>query len=412
VAEAAPEPGAYAGLRVLDLSHVIAGPMCTKLLAEHGADVVKVEPPAGDMTRRFPYTYDEGMTTQFAQYNCGKRSIVIDLASEDGPGLILALAERADVLVENFRPGVLERLGLPIALLRERNPRLVACSISTFGQDGELSAKPGYGFVAEAHSGLMALASDATDPPSAFGTALADMVVAVHAFGAIGAALYRRAQTGRGTHVDVASYETMVSTIDHALVLHAFTGGAQRFEGYSRRHPVIVPNGVVAAADGGHVAYGVTNDTQFAALCALMGEPALAEDPRYATGAARTAARDAVYDRVDAWGATVADAETIARLLEEHSIPAARVRGYDEVAEDPQLVQRGVLQPVEIPGQGPVLIPVAPHHLDGATVGIAGPPPRLGQHTHQVLATDLGLDARAIAELVAAGTVHDSKAAA
>jgi crotonobetainyl-CoA:carnitine CoA-transferase CaiB-like acyl-CoA transferase len=200
--------------------------------------------------------------------------------------------------------------------------------------------------------------------------------------------------------------------IDHALVLHAFTGGAQGFEGYSRRHPVIVPNGVLAAADGSHVAYGVTNDTQFAALCALMGDPALAGDPRYATGDARTVARDAVYDRVDAWGATVADADTIVGLLEECSIPAARVRGYAEVAEDPQLVQRGVLQPVEIPGHGPVLVPVAPHHLDGATVGVSGPPPRLGQHTRQVLAADLGLGAQAIAELVAAGTVHDSKAVA
>jgi crotonobetainyl-CoA:carnitine CoA-transferase CaiB-like acyl-CoA transferase len=406
------EPGAYAGLRVLDLSHVVAGPMCTKLLAEHGADVVKVEPPAGDMTRRFPYTYDEGMTTQFAQYNCGKRSIVVDLGHEAGRDVVRALADRADVVVENFRPGVLDRLGLAVPHLRERNPRLIACSISTFGQDGPLSTKPGYGFVAEAHSGLMALASDAQDPPSGFGTALADMIVAIHAFGAIGAALHRRAATGDGTHVDVASYETMVSAIDHALVLHAFTGGAERFEGYSRRHPVIVPNGTVAAADGGHVAYGVTSDAQFAALCALMGRPELAEDPRYATGAARTVARDAIYDLVDAWAATVPDADAIVGLLEERSIPAARVRGYAEVAEDPQLVARGILQPVEIPGHGPVLVPVAPHHLDGATVAVPGPPPRLGQHTRQVLATDLGLGAEAIAELVAAGTVHDSIEAA
>ena len=403
--------GAYAGLRVLDFTHVLAGPWCTKFLADHGADVIKVESPAGDMTRYFPHELEPGTSTQFVQYNAGKRSVVINLRAPRGVEIARQLAAAVDVVVENFRPGVFERLGLAAEDLRRENPGLIVCSISTFGRGNALSSTPGYGFVAEAHSGLMELASDERDPPGSFGTALSDLTSAVHAFGAIGAALYRRERTGDGTIIDVASYEAMVATIDHALVLHNFTKGAETYGAYRRRHGTIVPTGVLVAADGGYVTYTANNDAHWEALLGLIGRPELIGDTRYATGIARKQAREEVYEIVESWGPTIVDAATIVELLGSVGIPAARVRPHQEVAEDPHLVDRGVLAPVTLPNREPVNIPVAPHHLHNAPVTNAGPPPRLGEHTREVLSGSLGLDDTQIDELLATGVVGEPGAA-
>lgn len=403
------EPGAYTGLRVLDFTHVVAGPLCTRLLADHGADVVKIERLEGDMMRHLPVSIGPGVNTHFAQYNCGKRSVALDLRAQDARALVAELCDRADVVVENFKPGTMERLGLGVEELRARNPRLVVCSISTFGAVGPYAHISGYGFLAEAYSGLMYLNGDDDDPPSFFGTALADMTAGVHAFGAIGAALYRRAVAGTGTHIDLSSFDALVTMIDHAIPLHNLTGGARRFGRYGTRHPIIVPNGVARAGDGLYVVYGVTTDAQFARLAELMGAAEMAADARFRTAAARIENRDAVYAAVDVWAASVDSADRLAELLNSIGVVSARIREYTEIVADEHLVSRGTLAPVEFADRGSVLMPAAPHPMSGLRVAPQGEAPRLGQHTHAVLVGELGLAERSFAELAERGVLRDGR---
>lgn len=397
--------GAYDGLRVVDLTHVIAGPLCTRLLADHGADVIKVEPPRGDIIRRLPFKVGEDSSTQFAQYNCGKRSIALDLKHPDGRDVARRLALGADVVIENFSSGTLARLGLDLADLRAKAPGLVTCSISAFGAWGPYAGKAGYGYVAEAHSGLMHLNGEGDEPPSHFGTALSDMNVATHAFGAIGAALFARSRTGRGTHVDLSAFDCMVTLIDHAIAVHNFTRGERHFDRYGPRHPFIVPQGVTRAGDGRWITYGVVDDETFVRLADAMGKPSLAEDRRYATAEQRIVNREEVYALVDAWAATVPDADELVELLAAHRIPGARVRTHTEVADDPHLVARGTLAPVDFPGFGPVLTQTAPHPMEGLEVAPRGVAPGLGEHSREVL-EELGVGPAAIDALIAAGAVH------
>ena len=392
--------GAYEGLRVLDFTHVIAGPLCTRMLADHGADVVKVEPAGGDVIRRLPFPIAPDVSTQFTQYNCGKRSVALDLKSDAGRELARRLALRADVVIENFSQGTMARLGLDLARLRAEHPALVTCSISAFGSWGPHAEKSGFGYIAEAHSGLMHLNGDDDDPPSHFGTPLSDMNVAVHAFGAIGAALFNRTRTGEGTHVDLSAFDCMVSLIDHALAAQSF---GREFGRYGTRHPVIVPHGVIRAGDGRHVTYGVVDQKTWGSLCEAMGRPELEHDPRFATFDDRIANRHELYDLIDAWAATVPDADELVATLHAHRVPGARVRTHVEVASDPHLVERGTLAPVDIPGAGTVLTQTAPHPLAGLDTVPRGPAPRLGEHTREILGDELGLAPDAVEDLISSG---------
>ncbi|MDT4894720.1 MAG: hypothetical protein QOE97_3755, partial [Pseudonocardiales bacterium] len=242
--------GGYAGLRVLDLTQVIAGPFCTRLLSDLGADVVRIESRDGDIMRRLPIGYGTDGSTAFAQYNVGKRSVGIDLKDPEGRELALRLAEQADVMVENFRPGALARLGLGWDGVRARNPQLVLCSIGLFGTTGPYSHLSGHGMIAEAYSGLMSLTGDDGGPFTHFGTPLGDMNAGVHALAAIGAALFQRQQTGLGSHVDISSFDALFSMIDQAVGQAVFTRGEREYGRYGSKHPQTVPSGVLMAGNG------------------------------------------------------------------------------------------------------------------------------------------------------------------
>jgi crotonobetainyl-CoA:carnitine CoA-transferase CaiB-like acyl-CoA transferase len=374
--------GAYQGLRVLDFTHVIAGPLCTRMLADHGADVIKIEPADGDVIRRLPFPVAPDVSTQFTQYNCGKRSVALDLKSPEGLEIARRLALRADVVIENFSRGTMTRLGLDLGGLRADAPALVTCSISAFGSWGTHAHKSGFGYVAEAHSGLMHLNGDDG------------------AFGAIGAALFNCAATGEGTHIDLSAFDCMVSLIDHALAAHAF---GREFGRYGTRHPVIVPHGVIRAGDGRYVTFGVVDQVTWGRLCAVMGRPELETDPRFATFDDRIPNRHALYDLIDEWAATVPDADQLVEALQSRGVPCARVRTHVEVASDPHLVERGTLAPVDIPGAGTILTQTAPHPLAGLDTVPRGPAPRLGEHTRSVLIDELGFAAAEVEELIAGG---------
>lgn len=392
--------GAYAGLRVVDFSHVVAGPFCTRMLADHGADVVKVESYAGDVMRRLPAVYGGDLSSAFAQYNCGKRSVAVDLKRDEGRAVARELCDWADVVVENFAVGAMDRLGLGYGALREGNPDVILCSISSFGARGPYRDIPGYGLVAEAYSGLMMLAADEGQMPTHLGTPLADMTAGTHAFGAIGAALHRRTQTGDGTHIDISCFDALVSMIDEALTLEAFTRGEQLFGRYGTYHPTSVPSAIVQTANGEYVTYGSVGDVFFRRLSTAIGHPDLADDERFSSSEARARNHRELYPIIAAWAAQRPDATSVVDALAEHGIPAARVRSHRDLLDDPHLVERGTLAPLRVEEIGEVLVQTAPHPMSGADVLPRSAPPHIGEHTREVLCDVLHLDGAGVEQLI------------
>jgi CoA:oxalate CoA-transferase len=399
----------YDGLKVFDLTQVIAGPFLTKLLADLGADVIRVEARGGDLMRGLPLAFDGDNSTAFAQYNVGKRSLGLDLKTEDGREVALRLAEWADLVVENFRPGTMQRLGLDYETLRERNPRVVLCSISTFGSDGPYSHLSGFGLLAEAYSGLMSLTGAEGGPPTHFGTPLADMNSGVHALAGIGAALYLRERTGEGTHVDISAFDSLFVMIDQAPALGAFTHGEQAMGKYGIRHAATVPSGVAAAGDGRYIAYGAPGDRMFGRITEAMEAPELTADERFATSAARVANAVALYERIEAWAVTFATAEALVERLESAGVTAARVRTVAENLDDPHLIARGTLSPVDFPGHGEVLMQTAPYRFTGCDVRPGAAAPHVGEHTEAVLRDVLGLGESERDDLYRKGAVHGGR---
>lgn len=398
--------GPFEGLRVCDLSHVIAGPFCTHLLADLGADVVRIEPRRGDLMRHLPIAFDGDLSTAFAQYNCGKRSVSVNLKTDEGREVALGLVRWADVVVENFSPGTLDRLGLGYEVMRAENPSVILCSLSTFGAVGAYAHLSGFGAMAEAYSGLMSLTGEPGGPPMHFGTPLADMNSGAHALGAIGAALFRRARTGEGTCIDISSFDALFAMIDQAVVMGEFTGGTRRFGKYGTRHSTTVPSGVVRTADGEHVTYGCPGDALFRVLAGAMGQPELADDERFATVEARVENQQDVYDRIQTWAEGFPTADQLVGHLAGHGVPAARVRTVTENLGDPHLVERGTLAPVALEGVGEVLMQTAPYRFSGAEARPLGPPPHVGQHTAEVLIDVLGLTPEDVRRLHDAGVAY------
>ena len=363
------------GVRVLDLTRVLAGPFATMLLADLGADVLKIEQASGDDTRHFGPPFVGGESTYFLAINRGKRSLVLDLKSPDGIAELLRLAARSDVLVENFRPGVLDRLGIGAKTLRALNPRLIVASLSGFGQTGldEWVQAPGYDLVIQALSGVMSLTGEAGGPPVKAGVSVGDLVGGLYLVQGVLAALYERERTGRGRHVDVALLDALVSLLGYQAGQLFATGQAPTRLG--SRHPSICPFETVQAADGPFVLC-CGNDAQFRALAAELG---LDDEPRFRTNPGRVEHHDALLallaERfraapVDAW---------IARLGAA-GVPCAPVLSLDQALAHPQLAARGMLRTLEHPTLGTLRAVSSPLVLDGEVCFAELAPPKLGDH--------------------------------
>ena len=384
--------GPYAGLRVLDLTHVIAGPFCTRLMSDLGADVIKVESPSGDLMRGLAIAYEPGMSTAFAQYNSGKRSIGLNLRIPEGLALAKKLVGWADVVAENFSPGTINRLGLGWDVIHELNPRAVMLSVSLFGREGPYSELSGFGTTAEAYSGLMSLAGPEGGPPVQFGTPLADMSAGVHALAAVGAALYERERSGEGRLVDISSFDCLYTMIDQAVGQLNFTKGERHFGHFGGRSPQTVPSGVFAAASGEYITVGAPGNEAWNKLAAAMERPELASDSRFATVEARIAHKDELYPIIEAWAATFPDAETLVTRMADHGVHGARIRSIEETLDDPHLIFRGTLQPVDMGQAGTHLVQSAPYWISGCDIGPTAGPPKAGEHTDDVLQGILDLD--------------------
>ena len=396
-------PGPLAGVFVVDASRVLAGPYAAMLLADLGADVVKVEAPAGgDDTRRWgpPFTA-EGESAYYLAVNRGKRGIAIDLSRTEGSEVFAALLSRADVLIENFKADTREEFGLVPAVTSRDFPRLVHAAISGYGATGPFAQRPGYDAIAQAESGLMSLTGPSSGEPCKVGVAVSDLAAGLHAAVAILAALRHRDATGRGQFIDVSLFDASVGLL--ANVAGSVLISGEEPGRYGNAHPSIVPYQLMQAADGPFM-LAVGNDAQFRALSRVVGEPAWADDPRFAENPARVAHRDALLPLLAERFSRRSSAEWL-KALSAAGIPAGPVRTVPQALASPEAASRGMV--VTLPGPGDRSIravgPVPKLSLTPATPG--GAPPRLGEHTREVLREVLGWDEARIAASYAQGAV-------
>ncbi len=391
----------FAGLRVLDLTRVMSGPFCTAMLADLGADVIKIEMPGfGEEGRHFA-PHVNGESAYFALLNRGKRSFTVNLKSPEGVRLVHELAARSDVLVENFRPGVMDRLGLGQAQMRAANRRLIYASISGFGQNGPFRDWPAFDLVIQAMSGLMSVTGERDGRATAVGESIADVATGMFAAWGIAAALYDRERTGNGRYVDVAMLDSVFAMLLTSLARRLFTERSPRRVG--NRHPETYPVDSFPTKDGDIVLVGFS-DPVFRRLANAMAEPQLVDDPRFRTNRDRDVHDSELRDRIAAWTQGLTRADALERLRAA-DIPAAPVWTLDDLLASGHLEARGMLQPGVNAALGDVrLIPQPVQFSDSSRIAPMRAP-TLGEHTEQVLRSDLALDDDRIAALRAANSI-------
>jgi crotonobetainyl-CoA:carnitine CoA-transferase CaiB-like acyl-CoA transferase len=382
------------GIRVLDLSRILAGPWATQLLADLGAEVIKIERPGGgDDTRGWgpPFVRGADEVDVFSAYfvgaNRGKKSVVVDLASQEGREIIAALARTSDIVVENFSVGVARRFGFDYATLSAINPRLIYCSITGFGQTGPHKDKPGYDLLIQAMGGLMSITGAPDGEPMKVGVAVADLLTGLYATVAILAALNERHSSGLGQHIDMALLDVQIATLANQGMNYLASGKPPGRSGNA--HPNIVPYQSFATSDG-HVVIAVGTDVQFARLAAVLGAPALSADPRFITNMARVRNRAVLIpilsERIAAW-----PKRDLLRALDVERIPAGAINDMHEVFADPQIAARGLVVEQQLAeGQPPVRTLGNPIRFSRTPVHYGNAPPRLGAHTDEVLRNELG----------------------
>ena len=396
-----PSQGPLTDLLVLDVTRVLAGPFAGMVLADLGAEVIKVEMPGrGDDARGFG-PFANGVSAYFASVNRGKKGLTLDLRAPDGRDLFLRLAEKADVVIENFRPGVMARLGLDYGSLRQRNPRLIYAACSGFGQTGPYAHRPAYDAVIQAMGGIMSLTGEEGGPPVRVGVSIADITAALCTVIGILGALHRREATGEGQMVDVAMLDCQVGILENAIARY-FVGG-QVPERLGTRHPSITPFQAFETSDGS-VVLALGNDRLWQHFCRTVGRDDLCADERFATNHLRTQnyaellpiMQEILRQHPTAWWL---------EEMERAGIPCGPINRMDQLAADPQVAAREMIQEVVDPVAGPMKMAGVPIKFSSTPGAIAGPAPALGEHTDDVLSGLLGLDAGAIARLREEGVV-------
>ncbi len=373
------------GVRVLDFTRVLSGPYCTAMLADLGADVVKVESPEGDDYRHIG-PFRDGESALFQLVNRNKQSIVADMKSPEGRALVAALAAKADVVVENFRPGVAQRLQIGYEALAKVNPALIYASISGFGQTGSSRELPAFDLVAQALSGMMAMTGTAEGPPTKVGESIGDLAAGVFCSWAILAALYERTRTGVGRKIDVGMVDCLIALMPTAVAQWMF--GTQGPVRTGNRHPLSTPFGAYPARDG-HIVICVLNTAQFRALAHCMHQPALADDPRYLTDESRTLHEPELSAVISAWLKSLSIAQALEQL-QAAGVPASLIANPSDVFAGEQVRERQLLSSTLHPIVGSITAMEQPVHFSGLARGQQQPAPGLNEHGKDVINRWLG----------------------
>jgi succinate--hydroxymethylglutarate CoA-transferase len=388
--------GPLAGTRVVDLTRILAGPLCTMMLGDMGAEVIKVEPPdKGDDTRGWGPPFVAGEAAYFLGVNRNKRSLTLNMAAPAGQKILAGLVEKADVLIDNFRIGTLEKWGFTDAWFEQHAPRLVRCSITGYGSTGPKAALPGYDFILQAESGLMSICGEPDGGPTKYGVAIVDVCTGMLASNSILAALNARHRTGKGQKVELSLYETSLAMLINVASNYLTAGrNAGRF---GNGHPSIVPYTTYQAADA-MIAIGIGNERQFGRIAEVLGHPEWAKDPRFTSNRARVENRDVIdgfinealsHDDADAW----------LDKLKAVGVPCGRINSVADALDDPHTAARDMIETVEHSTIGALKMLGIPFKFSDTACSVRRAPPTLGQHNDEILKGELGLDENAIAEL-------------
>jgi len=390
---------------VVDLSRILSGPVCTMLLADMGAQVIKIEPPPwGDDSRKWGPPFVGGMSTYFQSVNRNKKSLGLNLQSEAGRQILWKLIDRADILIENFKPGVLDRLGFAYEAVSKRRPEIVYCSISGFGQTGPYRTRPGYDVVAQGESGLMDLTGFPDGPPAKVGTSISDIVTGMYATQGILLALLARVRSHRGQWVDVSLLDSTVATLTYQAQNYLSTGRTPSRMG--TRHPSIVPYECFRVQDG-YVNIGVTNQKQWMSFCTELELPEIKDDPRFSSTDSRLNNYSELKPILDRVLEKFTRSEVL-RKMSNAAIPAGPVNTVAEIMEDPQIDAREMIRDLTHPEYGPIRVLGLPIKLSDTPGIVEGPPPVFGEHNRYVMEM-LGYTEQTIGDLVVDGTLVSGK---
>jgi succinate--hydroxymethylglutarate CoA-transferase len=388
--------GPLAGIRVVDLTRILAGPLCTMMLGDMGADVIKIEPPdKGDDTRSWGPPFAGGEAAYFLGVNRNKRSLTLNMAVPAGQKILAGLIEKADVLIDNFRIGTLEKWGFIPAWFDEHAPRLIRCSITGYGSSGPRSALPGYDFILQAESGLMSICGEPDGVPTKYGVAIVDVCTGMLASNAILAAINARHRTGKGQKVELSLYETSLAMLIN--VAQNYLTAGRNGGRFGNGHPSIVPYTTYRAADA-MIAIGIGNERQFARCAEVLGHPEWAKDERFNSNRARVENREAIDGLLNAALAHGA-ADIWLGKLKAVGVPCGKINSVAEALDDPHTAARRMVETVEHPVIGTLKMLGIPFKFSDTACSVRRGPPTLGQHSDEVLAKELGLDHQAIAEL-------------
>ena len=369
------------GIRVLDLSRVLAGPYCTMVLGDLGADVIKVEPPEGDETRGWGPPFAGGESAYYLCVNRNKRGIVINLKTDEGKKVLRDLALQSDVLVENFRPATLEKFGLDFETLHELNPKLIYCSITGFGQTGSMKDKPGYDFMIQALGGLMSITGEPEGEPMKTGVAVVDLFAGQNAIIAILAALQARTMTGRGQHLDISLFDSQLGWLANVASNYLISGKLPKR--YGNAHANIVPYQSFQASDG-WFAIAVGNDKQFVRLCEMLGKPEIAVDEKFATNSARVQNRAEIISLLVSIFKNASVSEWLTKL-DKAEIPSGPIQNFEQVFSMPTVKEREMLVKMDHPTIGELPLVGSPLKMSDTPVQYRLHPPLMGEHTQEVL---------------------------
>ncbi len=393
-----------AGTTVLDFTQYLAGPTATRLMAELGADVIKVEQAqTGDPSRAIPFVKD-GRSVYFIQQNRGKKSLCVDFKSGEGVELLRELIPKVDVVIENYGPGVLEKRGLDYASLRELNPSIIGCSVSIFGREGPLSHLTGYDYIGQAYSGIMHMTGDPDGPPRFVGVAIADGIAGVNAFAGLGYALLHRERTGRGQFLDISMVDALYHMHSVDVQMYAASGGQYKPMRFGIHHHLSCPQGVFRAKEGYIVILAL--DRQWPGVAEALGKPEWADDPRYATFDARRECKDELIAFIEAWLQSFPSDRAALDVLAKHRVPAAPVLSVEETVDHPHFVARQMIRRVPDPVIGDVTIPGFPFKFSDFPDLLPLEAPTLGQHNGDVLGRLLGRSADSVRALERRGVIH------